>query len=63
MMRGLIPTFTSLTAEQVADISLPIFDGSLPEDSITAMGTSMLNFGWLSYIPSYNQIVWEDTGE
>jgi NitT/TauT family transport system substrate-binding protein len=62
LLRELIPTFTSLTAEQVADISLPIFDGNLPQESLTAMGTSMLNFGWLRYIPSYNQIVWEDTG-
>ncbi len=61
-MRELIPTFTELTPEQVAEISLPIFDGNLPEESITAMGTSMLNFGWLSYIPSYTQVVWEDPG-
>jgi NitT/TauT family transport system substrate-binding protein len=62
MVRELIPTFTSLTAEQVADISLPIFDGNLPPESLTAMGNSMLAFGWLRYIPSYNQVVWEDTG-
>ena len=61
-VRELIPTFTSLTAEQVADISLPIFDGNLPPESLTAMGESMLAFGWLRYIPSYNQVVWEDTG-
>jgi NitT/TauT family transport system substrate-binding protein len=61
-VKEIVPTFTSLTADQVAGISLPIFDGNLPQESLTAMGTSMLKYGWIRYIPSYNQVVWEDPG-
>jgi NitT/TauT family transport system substrate-binding protein len=62
VVRAIVPTFTSLTAEQVAAISLPIFDGNLPPESLTAMGDSMLKYGWLRYIPSYNQVVWQEEG-
>jgi NitT/TauT family transport system substrate-binding protein len=60
VVRAKIPEITDLTEEQVADLALPTFDGVIPEESMTAMSNSMLEFGWLQYVPSMNQMVWQD---
>lgn len=60
IVRAKIPEITDLTAEQVADLALPTFDGVIPEESMTAMSSSMLEYGWLQYVPSMNQMLWQD---
>jgi hypothetical protein len=60
IVRAKVPEITSLTAEQVADLALPTFAGEIPEESMTSMGNSMLAYGWLGYLPSMNQLIWQD---
>jgi NitT/TauT family transport system substrate-binding protein len=60
VVRAKIPEITDLTDEQVADLALPTFDGVIPEESMTAMSNSMLEYGWLQYVPSMNQMLWQD---
>jgi NitT/TauT family transport system substrate-binding protein len=60
VVRAKIPEITTLTAEQVENLALPTFAGDIPEASMTSMGNSMLTFGWLKYLPSLNQMLWQD---
>jgi NitT/TauT family transport system substrate-binding protein len=53
-----IPEYTELTPEQIGAITLPDYVTTLEEDALLRMQQSMLDYGWLTYIPSYNQIVW-----
>jgi NitT/TauT family transport system substrate-binding protein len=60
IIRAKVPEITSLTADQVANLALPTFAGEIPEESMTSMGNSMLAYGWLKYLPSMNQLIWQD---
>jgi NitT/TauT family transport system substrate-binding protein len=55
-----IPEYTDLTPEQLGQITLPAYSTDLEEDALLSMQQIMLGYGWLTYIPSYNQIVWSD---
>ena len=55
-----IPEYTDLTTDQIGQITLPDYVTTLEESSLLNMLQSMLGYGWLTYIPSYNQIVWTD---
>jgi NitT/TauT family transport system substrate-binding protein len=57
MIMGVIPEYTDLTPEQLGKITLPDYNTSLPEDALLNMLQSMLGYGWITYIPSYTQIV------
>jgi NitT/TauT family transport system substrate-binding protein len=57
-----IPTYTDLTTDQIEKITPPDYRTELDEESLLNMQQAMLGYGWLTYIPSYNQIVWSDPG-
>ena len=57
-----IPEYTDLTAEQIGQITLPAYNTTLEESALLSMQQIMLGYGWLTYIPSFNQIVWSDPG-
>ena len=57
-----IPEYTDLTPEQIGQITLPAYNTTLTEEALLSMQQIMLGYGWLTYIPSYNQIVWTDPG-
>jgi NitT/TauT family transport system substrate-binding protein len=57
-----IPEYTELTEDQLGDITLPVYTTTLEEEALLNMLQSMLDYGWLTYIPSFNQIVWSAPG-
>jgi NitT/TauT family transport system substrate-binding protein len=59
---AVIPEYTELTEDQLGDITLPGYSTNLEEEALLNMLQSMLDYGWLTYIPSYNQIVWSPPG-
>jgi NitT/TauT family transport system substrate-binding protein len=57
LLQEVIPTYTDLTADQLGDITLPDYATELSEEALLAMLQKMLGYGWMTYIPSYGQIV------
>jgi hypothetical protein len=41
----------------LGDITLPDYATELSEEALLAMLQKMLGYGWMTYIPSYGQIV------
>jgi NitT/TauT family transport system substrate-binding protein len=57
-----IPGYTDLEQDQLSDITLPMYNTELGEEPLLNMLQLMLDNQWMTYIPSYTQIVWTPEG-
>lgn len=60
LIREIIPEYTELTAEDVASVGIPDYSTEADEDGLFQMLSSMVDYGWMDYTPSFNQIYWQD---
>lgn len=60
LIREIIPEYTDLTPEDVASVGIPDYSTEADEDGLFRMLSSMVDYGWMNYTPSFGQIYWQE---